>query len=43
MSLKYTLHIVLTSLSHYGTFVYIIICYLTSSLAIFHAYREETI
>jgi len=43
MSLKYTLYIVPTSLSHYGTFVFIIICYITQSLAIFHAYCGETI
>ena len=43
MSLKYTLHVVLTSLSHYGTFVFIIIYYSTSSLAIFHSYRGENL
>jgi nucleosome binding factor SPN SPT16 subunit len=43
MSLKYTLHVVLTSLSHYRTFVFIIICYSTLSLAIFHSYRGENI
>jgi hypothetical protein len=30
-------------LLHYETFVFIIICYLASSLAIFHAYRGEKI
>jgi hypothetical protein len=40
MSSKYTLHVVL---SHYGTFLFIIICYPTSYLAIFHAHRRETI
>jgi hypothetical protein len=40
MSLKYTVHVVLTLLSHYGTFVFIIsICYLTPSLTILHPSR----
>jgi hypothetical protein len=43
MHLKYTLHVVLTTLSHYGTFVFIIICYLTPSLAVVHLYHGETI
>jgi len=43
MIFKYILHVVRTSLSHYMTFVFIIICYLISSLAIFHAYRGEII
>jgi len=41
MSLK--LQVVLLTLLHYGTFVFIFICYLASPLAIFHAYRGETI
>ena len=36
MHLKYTLHGVFTSLSHYGTLIFIIICYLTALLAIVH-------
>jgi hypothetical protein len=43
MIFKYTLQVVRTSQSHYGTFVFIIICYLTSYLALFHAYRGEII
>jgi len=43
MCLKYTLHVVLISLSHYGIFVFIIICYLTQCLAIVHSYRGEII
>lgn len=33
------LHVVLTSVLHYVTFVFIIICYLMLSLAIFHSCR----
>ena len=36
---NYILQVVLTSLLHYGTFVFIIICYLMLSLAIFHSCR----
>jgi len=36
---NYTLNVELTSLLHYGTFVFIIICYLMLSLAIFHSCR----
>ena len=43
MHLKYTLYVVITSLSHYGTFVFIIICYLTPSLAVVHSYHGEAI
>ena len=43
MSLIYTLYVVLTSPSQNETFVFIIICYLTPSLAIFHAHRGKTI
>jgi len=43
MIFKYTLHVVRTSLSHYGTFAFIIICYLASSLTICYAYRGEII
>ena len=39
MHLKYTFHVVLTSLSHYGTFVFINNCYLTPSLAVVHSYH----
>ena len=42
MHLKYTLHVVLTSLSHYK-FLFIIICYLTPSLVVVHSYHDETI
>ena len=40
---QYTLHVVFTSLLHYETFVCIIICYLASSLEIFHAYLGEKV
>ena len=40
---QYTLYVVFTSLLHYETFAFIVICYLTSSLAIFHAFRGEKI
>jgi hypothetical protein len=43
MHLKYTLHVVLTSLSHYVTFVFMTICYLTPSLTVIHTYHDETI
>ena len=43
MHLKYTLHVVLTSQSHYETFVFILICYLTPSLAFVHSYHGEKI
>jgi hypothetical protein len=36
-------HIFVTSTSHYGTFVFIIICYLTPSLTVIHSYHDETI
>ena len=42
MHLKYTLYVVHTLLSHYGTFVFINICYLTPSLAVVHLYHGET-
>ena len=43
MHLQYALHVVLTSLSHYETFIFILICYLTPSLAFVHSYHGEKI
>ena len=39
MCLKYTTLVVLISLSHDEIFVFIIVCYLTQCLAVFHSYE----
>jgi hypothetical protein len=43
MSLIYTPHVILTSPSQNKTLIFINMCYVTPSLAIFHAHCGETI